>query len=82
VGSQSGGIVTLGWTAPAGVAPTSYTVVAGRTRGAADIVVFSTGTTATGLAAPAPRGTYYVRVIATNACGESGASNEVEVVVP
>lgn len=81
-GSQSGGIVTLTWTAPAGVAPTSYTVVAGRAPGAADIVVFSTGTTATGLAAPAPRGTYYVRVIATNACGESGASNEVRVDVP
>ncbi len=81
-GSQSGGIVTLAWTAPSGVAPTSYTVVAGSTPGAADIVVFSTGTTATGLAAPAPRGTYYVRVIATNPCGQSGASNEVTVVVP
>lgn len=82
VGSQSGGIVTLAWTAPSGVAPTSYTVVAGSAPGAADIVVFSTGTTATGLAAPAPRGTYYVRVIATNPCGQSGASNEVMVVVP
>jgi hypothetical protein len=82
VGSHSGGIVTLAWTAPAGVAPTSYTVVAGRTPGAADIVVYPTGTTTTGLAAPAPQGTYYVRVIATNACGESGASNEVTVVVP
>lgn len=82
VGAQSGGIVTLAWTAPSGINPTSYTVVAGSAPGAADIVVFSTGTTATGLAAPAPRGTYYVRVIATNACGQSGASNEVAVVVP
>jgi Matrixin len=82
VGAQSAGIVSLAWTAPTGVPPTSYTVVAGSAPGAADIVVFSTGTTATGLAAPAPRGTYHVRVIATNACGQSGASNEVVVVVP
>lgn len=82
VGSHAGGVVTLAWTAPAGVLPTSYTVVAGRAPGASDIVVFSTGTTTTGLAAPAPPGTYYVRVIATNACGQSGASNEVTVVVP
>ncbi len=82
VGSTSGGIITLAWTAPAGVSPTSYTVVAGSAPGAADIVVYPTGTTATGLAAPAPRGTYHVRVIATNACGQSGASNEVRVVVP
>lgn len=82
VGSHAGGIVTLAWTAPSGVAPTSYTVVAGSAPGAEDIVVFSTGTTATGLAAPAPRGTYYVRVIATNPCGQSVASNEVTVVVP
>ena len=82
VGSQSAGIVTLAWTAPSGVPPTSYTIVAGSAPGASDILVYATGTTATGLAAPAPRGTYYVRVIATNACGQSNASNEVAVVVP
>ncbi len=82
VGSASGGIITLAWTGPTGISPTSYTVVAGSAPGAADIVVYPTGTTATGLAAPAPRGTYHVRVIATNACGQSGASNEVTVVVP
>ena len=81
-GSQTAGVVTLAWTAPSGVPPTSYTIVAGSTPGASDILVYPTGTTATGLAAPAPRGTYYVRVIATNACGQSGASNEVTVVVP
>ncbi len=82
VGSQSGGVVTLAWTAPSGISPTSYTIVAGSAPGASDILVYPTGTTATGLAAPAPRGTYHVRVIATNACGQSGASNEVTVVVP
>ena len=82
VWSAAGGIVNLAWTAPPGTPPTSYTVVAGSTPGAADLVVYPTGTTGTGLATPAPAGTYYVRIIATNACGQSGASNEVAVVVP
>jgi len=81
-GSASGGVVTLAWTAPAGVSPTSYIVVAGSVSGGSNIVVYPTGSTATSLAAPAPSGTYFVRVIATNACGQSGASNEVTVVVP
>lgn len=80
--SVSGGVVTLAWTAPAGVAPTSYVVIAGSVSGGSDIVVFATGTTATSLVTPAPPGTYHVRVLATNACGQSGASNEVTVVVP
>lgn len=82
VGSVSGGVVTLAWTAPAGAVPTGYTIVAGSAPAASDILVYPTGTTATSLAAPAPRGTYHVRVLATNACGQSGASNEVTVVVP
>ena len=82
VGLQTAGIVRLDWTPPAGIAPTSYTIVAGSAPGASDILVYPTGSTTPGLAAPAPRGTYYVRVIATNPCGQSGASNEVTVVVP
>ena len=57
-------------------------MVAGSVAGGSNIVVYPTGSTATSLAAPAPSGTYFVRVIATNACGQSGASNEVTVVVP
>lgn len=82
VATVNGGVVTLNWTAPGGVAPTSYTIVAGSAPGAANILVYPTGTTATGLAAPAPSATYHIRVIATNPCGQSGASNEVVVVVP
>ena len=82
VRSVSGGVVTLSWTAPAGTPATSYTIVAGSAPGASDITVYATGTAATSLATPAPAGTYHVRVIATNACGQSGASNEVVVVVP
>jgi len=78
--SVSGGIVTLGWSAAAGA--TSYTIVAGSATGGSNLAVFATGTAATSLVTPAPAGTYYVRVIATNACGQSGASNEVTVVVP
>lgn len=82
VGSVSGGVVGVSWTAPAGVAPTSYTIVVGSAPGGSDVLVYPTGTTATSVAAPAPRATYYVRVLATNPCGQSGASNEVVVVVP
>jgi predicted phage tail protein len=80
--SVTAGVVTLTWNAPAGTAPTGYTLIAGRAPGAADVLVYPTGSTATSLVAPAPRGTYYVRVAASNACGVSGQSNEFVVVVP
>jgi predicted phage tail protein len=81
--SRTGSFVTLGWSAPAaGPAPTSYLLVVGSQSGAADILIQATGTTATSLGASAPPGTYYARVQAQNACGVSGASNEIVVVVP
>lgn len=79
----TGRFVTLAWSAPAaGPAPTSYTIVVGSQTGGADILILATGTTATSTGAPVPPGTYYVRIQAQNACGVSGASNEVVVVVP
>jgi predicted phage tail protein len=80
--SVSGSFVSLAWMAPAGPAPASYTLQVGSVSGGSDILVFSTGNAATALGASAPPGTYYARVVAQNACGVSGVSNEIVVVVP
>ncbi|HXI29826.1 MAG TPA: fibronectin type III domain-containing protein, partial [Vicinamibacterales bacterium] len=75
-----GSTVTLGWNAAAGA--TSYVLEAGSNPGASDLVVSDTGNNsnrfvATGVGA----GAYFVRIRARNACGTSGVSNEVVVVV-
>ncbi len=81
--SRTGTFVALAWSAPAsGPPPTSYTLVVGSQTGGSDILVLPTGTTATSTGASAPPGTYYVRIQSQNACGVSGASNEIVVVVP
>jgi hypothetical protein len=82
VHNVANGVVGMAWTAPAGVPPTGYSLLVGSVPGGSDLLVYPTGTTATSLAAPAPPGRYYVRVVATNACGASLASNEITVVVP
>jgi hypothetical protein len=83
MGSVSGGNVSLAWSAPAsGPAPTTYVLYAGSLPGASDITIYNTGTTATSIGAPAPKGTYYVRAAAGNACGQSAVSNEVVIIVP
>lgn len=81
-GGVAGGLVSLQWTAPTGPVPTSYTIVVGSVPGAADILVYPTGSGASTLGAPAPPGTYHVRVLATNPCGQSAPSSSVTVVVP
>jgi hypothetical protein len=78
-GSVFGTFVTLNWTAPAGACPaTSYVVQAGSSPGATDIAVINVGAT-TSLSVTAPPGSYYVRVIALNGFGGSGASNEIVI---
>jgi hypothetical protein len=81
VGSQSGGVVTLAWTAPSGISPTSYTIVAGSTPGASDILVIRR--------ARRPPALRRLRPAARITCGSSPpmhaarrSSNEVTVVVP
>lgn len=75
------GHVTLTWTAPTtGGAPTSYLIVAAAAPGGAPIATLPVSDL--GITVPAPSGTYYVRVHATNAVGASPASNEITVVVP
>jgi hypothetical protein len=76
-------LVSLSWAAPAtGSGPFVYTVEVGSASGLSNLLVWSNGASTT-LAAPAPPGTYYVRIRATNACGVPGpASAERTVVVP
>jgi hypothetical protein len=75
--SSSGGVVSLAWGAAAGA--DGYFVHAGSAPGLANLAVLAVSGTA--LQTPAPPGTYFVHVRALNACGLSGASNEVALVV-
>jgi hypothetical protein len=78
----SGNQVTLNWTPPASACPaTGYVIQAGSAPGASNLAILNVGPAAS-LSVNAPSGTYYVRVIATNAAGGSAPSNEVVVVVP
>ena len=75
--SVAGSTVTLNWSAPAGCAPSSYTIEAGSVAGASNIIVFDTGNSATSLVAPnVGDGVYFVRVRVGNA-----TSNETVVTV-
>jgi len=79
----SGSTVTLNWAAPVGGdAPTSYTVQAGSSNGLSDLANFDTGSTSTSLVVlNVPAGTYFVRIRANNSAGQSGPSNEFQVIV-
>jgi hypothetical protein len=79
--SVSGSTVTLLWNSSAGPI-TSYIVEAGSSTGLSNLANFDTASAATTLTATGVgTGTYYVRVRGRNACGLSGPSNEVAVVV-
>jgi predicted phage tail protein len=80
--SRSGGIITVSWGAPAGgSSPFTYTIVAGSTAGASNLGTFPVGSVTT-TSSGVPAGFYFLRVRATNACGTSGNSSEVSIVVP
>jgi fibronectin type III domain protein len=78
----NGSTVVFTWLAPSGgCAPASYLLQAGSSPGASNLAnspVNGTTLTATGVA----NGTYYVRVVAVNAVGQSTPSNEVVVTLP
>ena len=80
--TKAGTFLTITWTAPAGTLATSYTLAVGSAPGLSNLAVLPTGTASTTLAGNAPVGQYYVRVLAQNACGFSGPSNEVFIAVP
>jgi hypothetical protein len=76
-----GSDVTLNW-GNAGGSPASYVIEAGSFMGAANLANIDTLSTANSFFAPGVgNGTYFVRVRAKNACGVSGASNEIVVTV-
>jgi Glucose / Sorbosone dehydrogenase len=71
--------VTLTWSAVAGA--TGFTIEAGFGPGLSNAVILNIDSPVPGLTVSAPPGTFSVRVRARNACGVSGVSNEVVVVV-
>jgi Domain of unknown function (DUF3472) len=78
--SINGSIVTLMWSAASGQ-PTAYVIEAGLSSGTSNLANFQTGNADTTLTVAAPPGTYFVRIRARNACGTSGPSNEIVVIV-
>lgn len=83
VSTVSGNAVSLTWQGPGGdCVPTSYVLEAGSASGLANLVSFSTGSTATTYAtAGVGAGTYYVRIRSANGTLTSAASNEVVVTI-
>jgi hypothetical protein len=80
--TSSGSTVMLAWGAPGGsCAATSYVLEAGSSRGGSDLANANVGNTTSYTASGVGSGTYYVRVRAANAFGQSGASNEVVLTV-
>lgn len=80
--SSSGSAVRLSWAASTTGSPaTTYVLVVGSIPGASNLLVQETGSTSTSFTGSAPPGVYYVRVLARNACGTSGPSNEVVVAI-
>ena len=63
-------------------APQGYRFSVGSAPGLSNLAVLPTGNASTTVTGNAPVGQYYVRVLAQNACGFSGASNEVFIAVP
>ena len=77
-GSSSGTSVTLTWNAGGGCAVTSHVIEVGSASGQSDVLTVDTGSSATSYTVTnAVAGTYYVRVRARNASGDSAPSNEV-----
>ncbi|HUU36077.1 MAG TPA: hypothetical protein VMW48_18555, partial [Vicinamibacterales bacterium] len=79
--SGTGGTVALNWTTPTGTGPFAYQLHVGSTPGGTEHGVHGMGG-ATSVVASPPPGTYYVRVLASNACGSGVASADAVLVVP
>lgn len=75
-------LVNLSWAPPASGGPISnYTLAAGSTPGAANILTLPLGATTTFSTSGVPYGNYYVRLYAQNACGAGPATSDVLVSV-
>lgn len=80
-GQVTGTTVLLSWQAASG-AVTGYILEAGSASGSSNLVVAPVGQVLSFSAPGVPRGTYFVRVRAFNAVGQSAPSNEAVLVVP
>jgi hypothetical protein len=81
--TKAGDMITLTWAPPTGgEVPTTFVIEAGSAAGQNNVGTFVAPGSATSFQRQAPPATYYVRVLARNACGTSAASNEIIVVVP
>lgn len=81
--TKQGDVVTLNWTAPGGRdAISTYVVEVGNAPGANNVAMFVAPGSATTFQRQAPAGAYHVRILARNACGTSGPSNEIIATVP
>lgn len=81
-GAASGGTVHLMWSAPAGdCSPSSYVLQAGSSAGSSDLANANVGAVTSYVANGLAAGTYYVRVRAVNAYGQSAVSNETVLTV-
>jgi hypothetical protein len=79
--SASGNVVTVLWNGPStGGVPLGYQLWVGSAPGAMNLGAFPIGNT-TALTSPAPNGVYFLRILATNACGNSAPSAETSVTV-
>ncbi len=78
----SGDSVFLSWVAGTGGTPTGHLLLVGSAPGATDLGIFGIGGSTSFLANGIASGTYYVRLVATNADGESEPSAEIVVIVP
>lgn len=76
-----GTLIQLSWRPGAGSAPTGYVVEAGLTPGGRELATLNFGANTTTIGGAVANGTYFLRVIAVNACGASSPSTEVSVTV-
>jgi hypothetical protein len=80
-GSKSGNTLLLTWTTPSGGPVNGYTVQAGAASGGSGFFNGPVGLV-NAVSAQVPNGSYFVRVIANAACGNSPVSNEVQISIP
>ncbi len=80
--ARNGTNIAATWTVGVGGGvPTGYRLIAGLTSGGSDFIL-PTGTNTGFSGGPAPANTYYFRVVAFNAAGDSAPSSEVVVAMP
>lgn len=79
--TKAGLNLSVAWTPPAVGNPVAYVLQAGSAPGASNLVNASVGGVST-VGGAVPAGTYFVRILAANACGIGPASGELAIAVP